>query len=86
MAFLGNTLLNVGLLENDHFYPKWKADKCEWLSSSGQSWLLSMRERDERVKATTEIAEGEVTQEATDRRRPWACAVMELDRITGVEF
>lgn len=86
MAFLGVTLLNVGLLDNNHFYPKWKADKCEWLSSSGQSWLLAVRESDGRVKATAEIAEREVTQKAAERRRPWACALMELDRLAGVEF
>lgn len=67
MAFLGDTLLNVGLLENDHFYPKWKADKCEWLSSNGQSWLLPVREMEglrqllklQKVRSPRKLLKGE---------------------------
>lgn len=44
VAFLGHTLLKGGVASSDHFQVKWKGGKCSWLSSSGESGHLSVRE------------------------------------------
>lgn len=44
VAFLGRTVLKVGVAPSDCFQVKWTAGKCAWLYSSGESGHLSVRE------------------------------------------